>query len=73
MSGKAGFELRSQVTGGLSILNQALGRLQIAKLFRKHLPAGGSRAQLRLVKASGVVLRNPIVSRMAIYSQDKRA
>lgn len=73
MSGKLDFELRSRVIGGLSILNHFLERLQITNLFRKHLPAGGPRAQLMLVEASGVLLRNLIVSRMAIYSQEKWA
>lgn len=61
--------LHSETIGGLPIVNRILERLGIETLLERALRTGGHRARLGPGKGLGVLLRNLLLSRQPLYSQ----
>ncbi|MGH3266631.1 MAG: IS1634 family transposase, partial [Trebonia sp.] len=61
------FELQSMRLGALPIVDHFLGRMRVAALLDRHLPAGDPRVSLPTATAIGVVIRNLCVEREPLY------
>jgi hypothetical protein len=52
------FELESTRLGALPVVDHFLGRMGVAALLDRHLPAGDARVSLPAATAIGVLVRN---------------
>ena len=61
------FELESTRLGALPIIDRFLGRMGVAGLLDRHLPAGDARVSLQAATVIGVLIRNLCVEREPLY------
>lgn len=73
MSSIPGFQLESWEIGALPIVNHFLDRLHFSEHLLEHLPAADARAKLKPVEGLGVLIRNLILARVPLYSQNEWA
>jgi len=60
-------ELESQRLGALPIVDRFLGRMNVAALLDRHLPAGDARVTLPAANVIGVLVRNLCLEREPLY------
>jgi len=61
------FTLASERLGALPIVDRFLGRMGVAALLDRHLPAGDARVSLQAATVIGVLIRNLCVEREPLY------
>jgi len=61
------FELQSTRLGALPVVDHFLGRMGVAALLDRHLPAGDARVSLPAATAIGVLVRNLCLEREPLY------
>jgi transposase len=61
------FDLQSQRLGALPIVECFLGRMGVADLLDRHLPAGDARVSLQAATTIGVLVRNLCLEREPLY------
>ncbi len=61
------FELASTQLGALPVIDQFLGRIDLAGTLARHLPAGDARTTLPAATVIGVLVRNLCVAREPLY------
>jgi hypothetical protein len=61
------FELASSQLGALPVIDRFLGRIDLAGVLERHLPAADARTTLSPATAVGVLVRNLCVEREPLY------
>ena len=63
-----GFELRTQVLGGLPVINRIIDRLGLPALLGAALPGGDARVRLSPAAAIRLVVANLVLGREPLYA-----